>query len=119
MLVLWPNPELILCSSAPRMSATALYHPFSSSEMSLRRALWRTYVSTMCYNSTVRQLQNVLPNTGSLYAQWQRSQPGNPPVVSENISSGASLHWLGPKSNKKVMLYIAGQSLNQRHLSRH
>ncbi|KAH8106323.1 Alpha/Beta hydrolase protein [Cristinia sonorae] len=62
----------------------------------------------MLPNSTVRQLQFVIPSTGTAYAQYQNSLPSKPPVVSESIGHGAWLHWIGPKENKKVMYYLHG-----------
>ena len=104
------HPLVDVCLLVPLMSASALRYPFNSTELSFKRALWKTYVSTMCGYSTVRQLQYILPNTGKLYADFQKSHPDKPPVVSENIAHGAALHWLGPKSNKKVMLFVPGRS---------
>ncbi|KAH8103977.1 Alpha/Beta hydrolase protein [Cristinia sonorae] len=86
----------------------ALSYPFSSTKFSLKRVLWRQFVRAICPPSSIRQLQFVCPATGVLYQKYMRSLPNKPPVISENIGDGISLHWMGPKTNKKVMYYLHG-----------
>ncbi|CAL1701530.1 unnamed protein product [Somion occarium] len=87
----------------------AFLYPFSTTHFTLKRVLWRTFVQTICPNSTIRQMQWVSPNTGSLYETYMKSLPNKPPIVHETIGAdGGSLHWVGPKTNSKVMVFIHG-----------
>ena len=54
-------------------------------------------------------MQWVLPNTGTLYLKFMKSLPDKPEIIQENLEvEGGSLHWIGPKSNKKVMIFVHG-----------
>lgn len=83
-----------------------LAYPFSSTSFSFRRTLWRRFVRTMCPNSTIRQLQFVLPPVSVSYKQYatKRSLTAD----SEEIGQGARLHWFGRNQGEHTLLYFHG-----------
>lgn len=60
-------------------------------------------------------MQWVLPSTGSMYLKFMRSLKDKPEIVQENLEiEGASLHWVGPKTNKRVMIFIHGKGVSHK-----
>ncbi|THH33573.1 hypothetical protein EUX98_g511 [Antrodiella citrinella] len=86
----------------------ASWYPFSGTEFSLKRYMLRQFIGTVLPSNTDKQLQWILPSTGTTYTRYQRSLSSKSAVVSESIGHGAWVHWIGPKTNKKVMYYIHG-----------
>jgi hypothetical protein len=81
-------------------------YPFSSTHFTFKRTLWRRYVRTMCPDSSVRQLQFVLPAVNVAYPKFVKKQ--GLPVDSEDIAEGARLHWYARQKSDYVMLFFHG-----------
>ena len=47
--------------------------------------------------------------TAEMYATWARESGAN--VLTDELSEGATLHWIGPRGKDRVFLFLHGMSL--------
>ncbi|KDR69582.1 hypothetical protein GALMADRAFT_77381 [Galerina marginata CBS 339.88] len=62
----------------------------------------------MCPNSTLRQMQWVLPSVDVTYEKFIKRHKEKLEIIHEDVGEGASIHWIGPKSSNLVMLFFHG-----------
>ncbi|KIK60065.1 hypothetical protein GYMLUDRAFT_261641 [Collybiopsis luxurians FD-317 M1] len=91
-----------------RLLWKTIKHPVSSENSSLQRVLWRTWVRTIIPAGTPKQLQWILPNTAVTYEQYMKKEHPKDEIINEYVGEGATLHWIGPRDAKRVLLYFHG-----------
>lgn len=73
---------------------------------------WRRAAGIAAMRFVVGNVQNALDlkfgsvTTAELYATWARKNGAD--VLTDELSEGATLHWIGPRRKDRVLLFLHG-----------